>query len=328
MDRIGDAPDAAAPRPAPAATAVRRRWTAQRAYRSVLVGLGAEVAARWDASTDTRDVDALHDLRIALRRSRSVLRGARGVLPDRARDDALALAGALADLTGRARDLDVQLAGWEATIAALDPGSRGALEPVRQLLHERRDGVRDQLARDLAAIGRDPWRARWDELVTRRSAEGGERPDLARQPVGEVVAAAVARAHRRVLRSGRAIDAASPPEALHRLRKDAKRLRYLVEAFAPLIGDDELRRYVRRVRRLLDHLGAYQDAVVHHGHLLALDHELVDAPADTHRALVALVGAIEQRVAALRVGFADEFAAFDRRPTQRALDGVLADLRR
>lgn len=326
MDRSGDGSDAVIPRAVP--TAVRRRWTAQRAFRSVLVGLGDEVAVRWDAASDLRDIDALHDLRIALRRSRSVLRGARDVLPDRARDEALALAGSLADLTGPARDLDVQLGGWDATVAALDLGSRRTLEPVHRVLHERRGEARDQLALDLAGVGRDQWHARWGELVARRCGRDGERPDLAREPVGEVVADAVQRAHRRVLRSGRAIDDASPPEALHRLRKDAKRLRYLVEEFTPLVGDAELGRYVRPLKRLLDHLGAYQDAVVHHGRLLTLDRDLADAPADTHRTLGSLVGASERRATELRTAFGDEFAAFDRRPTQRAFAAVVADLRR
>ncbi len=324
-----DHPDepAAAARSSVPPTALRRRWTAQRAYRTVLVDLGDAVVAQWDGAATGEQPDHVHDLRIALRRSRSVLRGAGGVLPAVARDDALDLAGSLADRTGPVRDLDVQLADWDDTVAAVDADTQRALEPVRLLLVGRREQAQAELALALAEIGRDEWRARWGALVGRRTSRGGERPELARRPVGEVAARAVARAHRRVVRDGRAIDDRSPHDALHRLRKDAKRLRYLAEAFGPLVDDDQVRRYLRRVKPLLDHLGAHQDAVVHRAQLVALDRDLDDAPAATHDALAVLTEVTQQRVSELRAGFHDVFAEFDHRRTHRALSDLSADLR-
>ena len=75
------------------------------------------------------------------------------------------------------------------------------------------------------------WPAFLDELV---DAPRDDRPDAAR-PVARRRRPSASRAvYRRMVKAGRAIDDASPPEALHDLRKTGKELRYLLEFFAGL----------------------------------------------------------------------------------------------
>jgi len=53
-----------------------------------------------------------------------------------------------------------------------------------------------------------------------------------------------------------------PPDALHELRKDAKRLRYAAEFFAPLFPVKPTRRFLERLVDLQEALGAVNDSHV------------------------------------------------------------------
>ncbi|HEX6912018.1 MAG TPA: CHAD domain-containing protein, partial [Longimicrobium sp.] len=94
----------------------------------------------------------------------------------------------------------------------------------------------------------------------------------------------------RVLRKrhDRLLDQAADPASLsmeerHRLRIEAKRLRYLLEPFAD--GDDDARALVKQLKKLQDLLGEMHDA---HVARLLLDEERKSAGADTLPGLAAL----------------------------------------
>ena len=53
-----------------------------------------------------------------------------------------------------------------------------------------------------------------------------------------------------------------PAEALHDIRKHAKRLRYAIEFFSPLFPAKPVRRYLSRLERLQEALGAVNDTAV------------------------------------------------------------------
>jgi len=163
----------------------------------------ARLAARTDA-------EALHDLRIGLRKLRSLLRPLNR-LPLVASLDAAA--AALGRLSGPLRDREVLLAelarqGHTALFAARQP----ALEAVYQTLLE------EPALRHLFAV-LDGWPAQ-----LRQAAFAGELPDLRRQ-VRKVL-------RRQVTRLAEAL--ADPAHDRHRLRLLIKRVRYGDEAYPRL----------------------------------------------------------------------------------------------
>ena len=92
------------------------------------------------------------------------------------------------------------------------------------------------------------------------------------------------KAQDRLLAQGRAITPDTPAEEVHELRKDAKKLRYLLECFGGLLPAAERKAFVKRLKELQDNLGEHQDAAVHVAQL----HEAVDelpagVPADDVR---------------------------------------------
>ena len=133
-----------------------------------------------------------------------------------------------------------------------------------------------------------------------------------------------------MLDDGRLITPDSEPERLHDLRKDAKKLRYLIECFGSLFDTRPRKKFVRRLKDLQDNLGEHQDAEVHVQQIADLAHELHDDRSVGVGSLLAmgqLTESLERRRQRARVEFGERFGAYDTPATQRALDELLDPMR-
>ncbi len=259
------------------------------------------------------NVEYLHQLRIAVRRSRTVQRQFRGVFP------ALELPGLRSDFrwlqraTGGARDLDVHVEEFDALRRLVPEEMRGDLDPLARVLERHRRTARARLGRTLGS-------RRVFELLedSERMLESlvelalDERP-LARRSVGSLTGERVRAVYDRILRMGAAIDDASPAIAYHELRKKGKELRYLLELFAlPLFDPDVVEPLVRALKGLQDLLGRHQDREVQVGVVAGLAGEVAGQPGGAGACLA--MGALLERLAdderAARREFPERFRAF------------------
>ena len=293
-------------------------------FRVVLANLAATISANWNGTIDQIDPEFLHDLRIAVRRTRTVLSEAKAVLPAAVLETSRDGFKWLAALTGTPRDLDVYLLEWSRYTDPLGPEIAPSLEPVRDLLERRRAEGHIELERALrserAAELMETWRTWLTEPFT-----SDDVPPRAGRPLGRLVAKRIARAHGVLIERGRLIGPDTPAEHLHDLRKDAKKLRYLLECFGSLLPDRPRKRYVKRLKALQDNLGEHQDAEVHVSMLRAIGRELHDTGSspDTMVAIGQLTERLDQQRLAARTEFAERFADYDTPATSRALDAVL-----
>ena len=256
-----------------------------------------------------RDIDTefLHDLRIAVRRSRSVLKLAGSVLP-------ADLVGRyrpefkwLGDLTTPTRDLDVYLLGYGAMAAKLIAATEPELRPFHEYLKRQRAASQRQLARGLRSARFSQLASRWPHDLLQVADSPG------RRATGKFAARRIASAHQRVLRCGGAIDANSPPQALHDLRKRCKDLRYLLEVFASLHDPAEQWRAVNELKALQDCLGEFQDTEVQQVELRSFASRMMadrSAPAETVLAMGEIAATLAVRQRAARGEFAGRFAGF------------------
>ncbi len=262
-----------------------------------------------------RDIDTefLHDLRVAVRRTRSAIKLLGEVLPaDLARKYSAEFKW-LGDLTTPTRDLDVHLLGFGPMTEDLIAASPADLEPLRAFLVRRRAREFRRLATALRgprfrAIT-DDWRK---ALLEVRDAGAPKR--RRREPVAvELAISTTGRAFRRIAAQGGAITPASAPESLHDLRKRAKELRYLLEFFAPLHDPVAYRKVVGDLKSLQDCLGEFQDSQVQREeiHVLA-DAMLAEraAPAATLLAMGEIAAKLAVSQAEARADFARRFARF------------------
>ena len=257
-----------------------------------------------------RDVDTefLHDLRIAVRRTRSVLKLARAALPAGLADRYRPEFKWLGDLTTPTRDLDVYLLGYPAMAGGLIAGTEPELRPFHDYLARQRASAQRQLASGLRSARYSRLARSWQHDLKQVAAAPGRRP-----ATGRFAAGRIARAHQRVLRSGGTIDAAAPPQALHDLRKLCKELRYLLEVFASLHDPADQWRAVNELKALQDCLGEFQDTEVQQAELRAFATKMMadaSAPAETLLAMGEIAGGLAVRQRAARAEFAGLFAGF------------------
>jgi CHAD domain-containing protein len=203
------------------------------------------------------DTEFLHDLRVAVRRTRSTLKLAGDLLPAVTADRFAEEFRWLGDLTTPVRDLDTLLLGFDEMAAGVIGADSADLEPLRAYLSRRRAVERRKLNRGLRTarfleIRRD-WRRVLGDLDGRRQSITAA--TLAGDRIG--------RAWRRVVKRGVALGPRSQPEALHDLRKRCKELRYGLELFAFACRREPHERLVRDPKVLQDRPGEFQDAEGH-----------------------------------------------------------------
>ena len=288
------------------------------------------ISANWQGAIDQTDTKFLHDLRIAVRRTRTVLAAAKTVIPAAVLEPAAEGFAWLAGETGTPRDLDVYLLEWEHYTDPLGVEAASALTPVRDLLGRHHTGSHDDLEQALRSERAAELIAWWRTWLAEPLADTELLPKRAERPLGKVVAKRVARAHSSADRRRAPIGPDSPAEQVHDLRKDAKKLRYLVECFGSLLPDKPRKKYVRQLKALQENLGEHQDAEVHIEMLRSLTVELDESgtAADTLVAIGQLTERLDQTRIAARAEFAERFAAYDSPATQRALDAMLEAIAR
>ncbi len=296
-------------------------------FRAVLSNLADTIEANWQGTVDQVDPEFLHDLRVAVRRTRSVLSQGKNVLPPAIVDRARERFAWFAALTGPARDLDVYLIEWDNYTGTLGADTIAALDPVHALLERRREAAYSTLTEALRSaetaelIG--AWRT-WLDEPTLDDPQGVQ----AGWALGQVVAKRIRRAQANLVDRGRLIRPETPAEQIHDLRKDAKKLRYLLECFGSLLPDASRKAFVKRLKAFQDNLGEHQDAEVHVAELRTISRELHErgASSATMLAIGQLTERLDQRRIAERTEFTERFAAYDTGASRRALDAALDGL--
>lgn len=240
-----------------------------RAGLTQLCGHLADVILYWAAQIPAaRGPEPVHQMRVAVRRLRSALAVFR-----RASGPQAELAAALKDLAallGAARDWDVFVSGYgaavvggfaqDARVTALLAAAERRRAANYAALHGFLAGPDwAELARRLAMLPHlAPWleaKAAGPEL---RGQEAAARLD---QPVAALARDALGRTYKQMRQMGAEFEALAP-EAMHDLRKRAKRLRYAAEFFAPCFPAKPTRRFLERLEALQEALGAINDSHV------------------------------------------------------------------
>ncbi|MEO6126027.1 MAG: CHAD domain-containing protein [Ilumatobacteraceae bacterium] len=292
-------------------------------FRMVFTNLVATISANLGGTIDDIDTEFLHEFRVAIRRTRSVLGLGNNVVASSARQYYRTEFAWLAGVTGPLRDLDVYILEWNGTVGHLAADRLLHLRPVLLHLQQHRKAALEAMIADLKSERASRLLREWTAISS--DLEPG--PD-AERPLREIVATQIAKAYDTVIGNGRQITAGSPAEALHDLRKDAKKLRYAVECFGGLLPNQGRKAFVRQLKDLQDNLGRHQDAEVHSAELQVVAHELSDehATPPTLLALGQLIEHLELEKVSARAEFADRFASFDSKATHRIVTELLESL--
>jgi CHAD domain-containing protein len=284
------------------------RMPAAAAMAAVLTALLGTLEANVAGTTADIDTEFLHDLRVAVRRTRTAVKLAGQVLPHGARSQFRREFKWLGDLTTPTRDLDVYLLRLPAMTAGLVGADPADLGPFGDHLRRRRARAQRDLVRGLRSARFARLRAEWRAVLVETAAQARRGPAAAALAAGSIAAV-----HRRVLASGAAITPASPAESLHDLRKRCKELRYLLEIFASLHAPGMHWRAVKELKGLQDCLGEFQDTDVQRAEIAVFAEQMLaehQAPARTLLAMGEVAAALARRQHQARAEFAGLFAEF------------------
>ncbi len=208
------------------------------------------------------DPEALHDMRVATRRMRAAFAlfepyyEARVIRP---LGKGLRRAGRT---LGAVRDLDVLLEKARAYAAGLPAGNDGALDPLLEAWSERREVARHRLLDYLDSSAYRRLVAAFSAFLTTPGAGAVEvaADDATPHQVRHVVPGLIFNRYEAVRAYERLLPDA-PTTTYHALRIECKRLRYALEFFRDVLGE-ETPTLIKQVTAMQDLLGELQDACV------------------------------------------------------------------
>lgn len=211
-----------------------------------------------------RDPEALHQIRVALRRLRSAFTLFKGMLAGDATAAHLrAEIKRVSEPFGQARNLDVFLSVTLPAEIERRP-DEPSLAALRDSLEAQRLGAYDTV---LTTLESPAWRSLILDLVAWIETGPWRSESHSKEPATDFAATILEKARRRIRKRGRHLDRLDP-EARHRVRIEAKKLRYGAEFFASLYTDKKLHKrhkaFVSALSDLQDHLGALNDLATAH----------------------------------------------------------------
>jgi triphosphatase len=242
--------------------------SAAHAFRVIANGALAQVASNASILSATRKAEALHQMRVGIRRLRSALTLFQPML---AGPDYDTVCGELKWLAGEmddARDLDVFLAtvlqpaiDEAGAEAASEDASEPGFEAFAAAVWQAHDKAYD---RALAAIGSTRCRLllldtlAWIDAGVWCSSPDRQAVHWRTRPIKPLADELLRDRRRKVVKTGRKLAGLSEPER-HKLRIAGKKLRYAAGFFASLYPAKPHRRFGKATSDLQDALGALTD---------------------------------------------------------------------
>ena len=244
------------------APVITRRMTCAEAFPLTAKACLRQIAANADRLRHRASPEVIHQLRVGLRRLRSLLSLFKQMVGD-ARLPAIKaeLKWVTGELDG-ARNLDVLLHGdYRRALAQKEmaPGLKGLgarLRAARRLAYARAansvesERFRRLLLDVLIWIEAGPW------------VEPASRSDAGQEPIAKFARNQLAKRRRKILYRGRKLDTLDV-EARHKLRIDAKKLRYAADGFESLFErPNRAKAFVAALKDVQDTLGELNDIAV------------------------------------------------------------------
>lgn len=270
------------------------------------------------------DSEFLHDYRVAIRRTRVALGQLQRVFPAEVLLEFRLFFAWLGQITSSIRDVDVYLLQFDQYLQLFAPEKRADLEPLRALLQHKQQVAYQELAAHLHSTFYQTNLQQWALFLanTRQQALGTR----AHWPVQRLADFYIWKMFQRVSKAARLIDGDSSAQDLHELRKNMKKLRYLLEFFHSLYPKSELKQVLKMLKSWQECLGTLQDYEVQTQAFIAFRHEMRSngTPQATLLALGLLIQDLARQKTIMRQGLVAQLQTFRERKTQRRFKALFA----
>jgi CHAD domain-containing protein len=258
---------------------------------------------------DDIDSEFLHQYRVSLRKVRSLLNLMKNALPVETHLRLKLLLSELSGITNLLRDLDVFLLGQADYQALLPDNFDAGLSKLFQLIANDREKARKVVKQNFET---DKHAAAFNEVIALLEGKPAFESELASQPVIKVARKKILNRYRRIGLVGAEIHEGTPDEDVHALRIECKKLRYLIEFFAELFPQKDIRKILKALKTLQTILGNFNDYSVQKIFLSQYEKNHRKT-AELSAAINGLVAVLHQKQLAERMKVKQAFAAFNDR---------------
>ncbi|MCP5245783.1 MAG: CHAD domain-containing protein [Burkholderiales bacterium] len=292
------------------------------AARKLLRHLFRVMRANEPGLRDAVDTEFLHDYRVAVRRTRSLLSQIKHVFPARRLAYFKREFYWLGQVTGPLRDLDVYLLTFDAYRQALPKAMQEHIASFHVFLKRHRKFEHDRLCRKFESKRYQQLIKEWCDMLDKENIQSHRAWSQtvasletinANKPIRQVAGKRIVKLYKRILQEGSSITPESRDEDLHELRKTCKKFRYLVEFFHVFYPENVVRDLLKTLKQLQDHLGEFQDLCVQTVQLSDFAEQMRQeklADTKTIMAMGVLVEKLNVRKAAIRTEFEHCFRTF------------------
>lgn len=236
-----------------------------------------------------KDIDSefLHDYRVAIRRTRSLLKQVKGVFLKRILDRYNEAFSWLGRLTGPLRDIHVYLLKFDSYKQQLPHDMKHHLEPLRDFLFKHEKIEHARLAHEIAKKRYVNLKLNWRKFLEQPLPDKVHLPNATRI-VKQVADEAIWNAFQKTISYGKKIKDDSPDEKLHRMRINCKKLRYLLEFFIDLYPPKQMSGIIKSLKKFQNMLGDFQDLSVQVVTLRAFESQMKEEGMLTEQTLDAM----------------------------------------
>jgi CHAD domain-containing protein len=210
------------------------------------------------------DSEFLHDFRVAIRRTRSLLGQVRDVLPAQVVTHFAGEFSWIGRLTGSPRDTDVLVLALREHHGEFDA------DDMRALIAFLGRTQQQDYAQLVAALDSSRYQqllANWKAFLN-APIPNAPQAEHAHDSLVAAVSRRAWRLSRRITRSAKAVDQYTTAERMHEIRIDAKKLRYLVDAASDCYRYTDVKCILAALKKLQRALGDFNDAHVQENRLV------------------------------------------------------------
>lgn len=213
------------------------------------------------------DTEFLHDYRVAIRRTRSILAQLKGIFPPEELSRYKQVFREFGKRTSNLRDLDVYLLQAERFRNLLPATMRDSLDPFFTDIGNRHKKELRSFSRYLGSEKHIRLMREWEAFLRNEMPSDTDITPEAGTKTSDVAVSTIRKAWKKVIMHGREISRIATDTELHALRIDCKKLRYLLEFYASIFPAKTLQTVVRQLKTLQDNLGTFVDLSVQQSYL-------------------------------------------------------------
>lgn len=246
-------------RDAPAALHLSPDRPTELAVRAMATEMIDQATSHVDGVVADIDTVFLHQFRVSVRKLRSLISLLKKALPP---ETVEALAPQLSDIAGktsRLRDLDVFLLDKKHYLEMLPDSHAAGLDELYVRVEKQRQLEKNRLARYFQS-------KQFQHDISACKAILSEAPaysnSLSKKPVQTVAKSLLIKRYKKIQSMSAELHADSDDEDVHDIRKEFKKLRYLIEFFIELLPGKRTARLLKRLKKLQVTLGDFNDYCV------------------------------------------------------------------